>query len=191
MKNILPILSGVNVMPLVLALQRNPQLWDQHTTRTADPTSPHHGLSDIWVRYGDNVTDAEKPHDSVWYPAYRELPQVREIVFDLMRFVEGERLGGVLITRIPPGAMCKAHVDDYGWHPKHYDKYAVQLKGNAQQAFHFDGESFAARPGDVYWFNNQEKHWVTNESSEDRITMIVCIRSARFKEGDAPCHGQP
>lgn len=191
MKNMLHIVSGIDVMPLVLALHRNPQLWNQNTMRTENPTSPHHGLSDIWVRYSDGEPDPKAEHDSVWYPAYKELPQVREIVFNLMRYVEGERLGGVLITKIPPGAMCKPHVDDYGWHSKYYDKYAVQLQGNAQQAFHFEGESFSARPGDIYWFNNQEKHWVTNDSNEDRMTMIVCIRSARHKEGGALCRGQP
>jgi len=183
MKNMLKIASGLDVMPLVLAIQRNPHLWNRNTQRTEHPSSPHHGLSDIWVRYSDGDLDPKVPHDSVWYPAYRDLPQVRELVFNLMRYVEGERLGGVLISKIPPGATCKPHVDIGGWHAEYYDKYAIQLQGNAKQAFHFEGESFSAMPGDVYWFDNHQKHWVTNDSDEDRMTMIVCIRSARFREG--------
>lgn len=188
MKNMLHIASGIDVMPLVLAIQRNPQLWNQYTQRTEHPSSPHHGLSDIWVRYSDGDLDPVKPHDSVWYPAYEQLPQIREIVFNLMRYVEGERLGGILITKIPPGQMCKPHADTGGWHAAYYDKYAIQLQGNEKQAFHFEGESFSAKPGDIYWFNNQETHWVTNESNEDRMTMIVCIRSARHRK-DIPCLG--
>ena len=189
MKNMLHIASGIDVMPLVLTIQRNPQLWNQNTQRTQPPGSPHHGLSDIWVRYSEGDPDPVKEHDSVWYPAYQELPQVREIIFNLMRYVEGERLGGILITKIPPGKACLPHVDTGGWHAGYYDKYAIQLQGNAQQAFCFNGEKFSARPGDIYWFNNQEEHWVTNESQEDRMTMIVCIRSARHKNGGVPCLG--
>ena len=83
-----------------------------------------------------------------------------------------------MITKIPPGGMVKPHVD-HGWHADYYDKYAVQLQGNCDQAFCFENESFSALPGDVYWFNNKVEHWVVNNSSEDRMTMIICIRSDR------------
>jgi hypothetical protein len=32
-----------------------------------------------------------------------QLPAVRKIVFDVMHAVQGEKLGGVLITKVPPG----------------------------------------------------------------------------------------
>lgn len=186
MKNMMHVASGIDVAPLVLAIKRQPWLWNQYSVRREQYNSPHGKLSDIWVRYNawENYNEEEgrerfnDEHDSVWYPAYDALPEVSPIVFGLMASLQGERLGGVLITKIPPGGICEPHIDT-GWHAEYYDKYAVQLESHPLQAFHFEGESFSARPGDVYWFDNSQTHWVTNESDFDRMTMIVCIRSRR------------
>lgn len=170
--------SGINVGPLREALAAHPQLWNQNTARTEDSGSPHHGLDDIWVRFADPATMREDgSHDSIWYPPADVLP-VRDYVRALMASVHGERLGGVLITRIPAGKTCKPHTDP-GWHARHYDKFAVQVDSAPGQAFHFDGISLETKPGDVFWFDNSHRHWVTNESDQDRITLIVCIRTER------------
>lgn len=166
--------SGVNVAPMLWALQSHPELWDQHTTRTESKDSPHHGLHDIWARYAEPGVDGAKPHESVWYPCADLLP-VRELVYPLMVAFQGDQLGGVLITKIPPGKVCKPHHDD-GWHAKYYEKFAIQIQSSPGQAFHFDGESLESKPGDVYWFDNSFTHWVTNDSPYDRITLIACIR---------------
>lgn len=177
------LLRGLNVEPLVQAITRQPWLWDKHTQRTEAYGGPHKNISDIWVRYAPiemlkEPADFAKEHDSVWYDAGYALPQVKPIAMALMAAVEGERLGGILITKIPPGGCVKPHVDD-GWHADYYDKYAVQLQGNCDQAFCFENEQLSALPGDVYWFNNKNSHWVVNNSTEDRMTMIICIRSDR------------
>jgi len=198
MKNMMH-LGNVNVAAILLELKNNPQLWNEHTVRTQDPTSPHHGLDDIWVRYQHidkvkndpqaHIASLNEPHESVWYPSINYLPSVKALAYEVMRMVKGERLGGILITRIHPGQECKRHIDTGSWHAAYYDKYAVQLEsapdlayhtGQAaepEQAFHFDGEHFCARQGDLYWFNNQEFHWVPNNSAVDRITIIFCIRT--------------
>lgn len=166
---------GLNVAPLLWALQEHPELWDQHTARTADPTSPHHGLSDIWARYAPPEQAGENaPHEAVWYPCCDVLP-VRPIVEPLIDYVKGKKLGGVLITKIPAGASCKPH-QDHGWHARYYEKFAVQVQSAPGQRFHFEGEGLETRPGDVFWFDNAHTHWVTNPTPYDRITLIACIR---------------
>ncbi|VTU37007.1 aspartyl/asparaginyl beta-hydroxylase domain-containing protein [Variovorax sp. PBL-E5] len=170
--------QGLNVEPMRAALAAHPELWNQRTERTAPEGSPHHGLDDIWPRFADPATMREDgSHDSVWYPAADLLP-VREIVFPLMAGVRGERLGGVLITRIQPGRTCRPHTDP-GWHARFYEKFAVQIEAAPEQAFHFAGHTLVTKPGDVYWFDNAYTHWVTNDSQRDRITLIVCIRTER------------
>lgn len=170
--------SGIDVGPMQKALAEHPELWDQKTDRTSPEGSPHHGLSDIWARFADPSTMREDgSHDSIWYAPADVLP-VRELVFPLMTAVQGERLGGVLITRIRPGQICKPHTDP-GWHARYYDKFAVQIEAAPEQAFHFEGQSLVTKPGDVFWFDNSHTHWVTNDSQKDRITMIVCIRTER------------
>lgn len=165
---------GLNVTPMLWALQSNPQIWDQNPARTQDQTSPHYGLSDIWARYAAPGEDGSCEHESVWYPCADLLP-VREMVYPLMSAVGGTRLGGVLITKIPAGKECKPHTDP-GWHARYYDKFAIQIQSAPGQAFNFEGESLETMPGDVFWFDNSYLHWVTNPTPYDRITLIACIQ---------------
>lgn len=177
MTPIVKIASGVIVKPMLWALQAQPDLWNQHPGRTADPLSPHREVDDIWVRYAE-LHDAAKPgpHEPVWYPGMLNKLPVRELIYPLMRFVEGDRLGGVLITRIRAGKQCFPHSDD-GWHAKYYQKFAIQLQSSPGQFFCFKEAKLEPMPGDVYWFDNQHTHWVTNDTDQDRITMIVCIQT--------------
>jgi hypothetical protein len=168
--------EGVNVLPLLWALQSHPELWDQNQARTESPESPHHGLSDIWARYAEDPA-VVGPHESIWYPRADLLP-LRELVYPLMSFVRGDQLGGVLITKIPAGCECKPHTDP-GWHARYYEKFAIQVQSAPGQMFCFEDEALETKPGDVFWFDNSHTHWVTNPTPHDRITMIVCIKAAR------------
>lgn len=168
------IASGINVAPLAWALQANPQLWNENTMRTEDPTSPHHGLDDIWVRYGKEGQNPREAHESAWYEG-ADLLGVKPMVYELFAAVGGGQLGGVLITRIPAGAECKPHTDK-GWHADYYEKFAIQVQSAPGQKFCFDDIEFESKPGDVYWFDNSFEHWVPNPTPYDRITMIVCLR---------------
>lgn len=173
--------SGFDVAPLVQQIEAHPEIWNTHRMRTEQYQTPHNAVSDIWVRYNawdkftGDIAAFNGPHESVWYPVVDTIPAVRGLVQDVYNSVNGSELGGVLITRIPPGGEVKPHVDG-GWHAGYYDKYAVQLKGNAQQAFCFEDSRLSPEPGDLYTFDNSKLHWVTNDSDSDRMTLIICIR---------------
>lgn len=173
-----------NVAQALQQIAANPDVWNRHRDRLERYGSPHTAVSDIWVRYNDiaNLGDDPQPffqseHESVWYPVIDQIPAIQDLCLQLMRDVQGKQLGGVLITRIPPGEQVKPHIDT-GWHAGFYEKFAIQLMGNAEQAFHFDGHSLSAEPGQSYTFDNSQLHWVTNDSDQDRMTLIVCIRRA-------------
>jgi len=186
MNRIRHLFSGVDVAPLNAEIAAHPEVWNQYSLRRQVYGSPHNNLSDIWVRYNDwaNFNGSREAfndeHESVWYPEAALIPSVAPIVFGIMAAVEGERLGAVLINKIPAGEQCLPHVDR-GWHASYYDKYAVQLAANDKQAFHFEGEALVTKPGDVFSFDNEYTHWVTNDSDEDRVTLIICIRN-RFSK---------
>lgn len=174
MSHIRLITQGINVAHIYWALQQHPELWNQNTARTQDPSSPHHELDDIWVRYGAPDQDPTKPHDAMWH-APADILGVKSMCLDIMRSVGGSILGGVLITRIPPGKTCKPHADR-GWHADVHDKYALQITSAPGQFFCFDNEQLESKPGDLYSFENEHTHWVTNQTPYERITMIVCVR---------------
>lgn len=170
--------KGFHVAPVVAALYANPQLWNQHTARTR--AYVHSEVSDIWIRYNaienlENGLDSfNQAHESVWYPS-ADILGVKPLIFDVMRLVQATKLAGVLITKIPAGAMCHPHRDQ-GWHAETHEKFAVQLAANDRQAFCFEEASLVTEPGDLFTFDNSLTHWVTNKSEEDRMTMIICVR---------------
>jgi Aspartyl/Asparaginyl beta-hydroxylase len=171
-----------DVSGAVKELSSNPQLWNEHSSRTTRNGTPHSEVDDIWVRYNaienmeaDPVAFFQGEHESSWYPCVDAIPSVMGLVAGLFEDVDGAEMGGVLITRIKPGGQVQPHIDT-GWHAGYYDKFAIQLMGNERQAFCFDSGSLSALPGESYTFDNSKLHWVINASDEYRMTLIVCIR---------------
>lgn len=175
------VVGGVDA--LLSQIEADPSVWNRYRSRTGP--GPHKQVDDIWCRYNSIVNfDPDNPaafndrHDPVWYPVIESIPAVRDLCAEVMAMVDGEELGGVLITRIPPGGKVEAHVDR-GWHAEAHEKFAVQLMGNDRQAFCFEDSELRPIPGDLYQFDNSKLHWVTNDSNEDRMTLIICIRRRR------------
>lgn len=189
MKNFMKIAQGIDVMPLALEIQRQPELWDVDNERLGKD-KPHYQTHDIWLRYKDKTENVKSgdwsnfgaPHESVWYPAFYALPSAKRLIFELMARVEGERLGGVLIYKVPPGREILPHVDP-GWHAENYDKFNFSIQSQPGCSFYYpkDEESMHSNTGDVYWFRNTVVHGVKNASDADQIIMCVCIQTHKFK----------
>jgi hypothetical protein len=182
----LKIAEGIDVTPLRMSLARQPELFGRYGERQYAPGTPHSGMTDIWVRYNDrrpfeasgDFSGINDSHESVWYPDSAKLPEVMPIVHGLMAHVKGERLGGVLITKLPAGGSIEPHIDS-GWHAATYDKFYVAVQTPPGSVFGFPDGKIIANDGDVYFFKNNIEHWVTNNGSYDRIAMIVCIQCHR------------
>ena len=167
-------------------LKACPELWGQFGIRK---TGVHEDMTDIWVRYNaisnfdpNDPAAFNGPHIPVWYPAWTVLPALRSIVFWLMTRVQGEMLGGILITRIPSGLGIHPH-KDASWHVDYFDKFYVSIESEAGAAF-IDvdsGERLEPRPGEVWRYDNTRFHAVKNNSQADRVTLIVCIRTEMFR----------
>lgn len=174
--------------PLRAELLDHPDLWDEITHRTSHRMSPHREVSDIWVRYNDlanfsgDMSSFNGPHESVWYPAADFLPSVKALAYLVALEVGARTLGGILITKVPAGKQVYPHIDQ-GWHAGHYQKVALQIQGNAQQAFCYEDGELSAVSGESYWFENNVPHWVRNDSAEDRVTLIITLTSEKL-----PCH---
>lgn len=189
MRHFTLITEGVDVAPINAQLAEHPELWDQHSHRRTAEGTPHTGMSDIWVRYNDPAKIAlgrdvfNGEHVPIWYPAWDCLQTLRPVIFDLMAKVEGEMLCAVLITKIPPGCGIAPHIDD-SWHVRYAEKFYVSLQSEPGAVFACDDgawqESIQPEPGQIYLFDNRKMHWVDNRSSADRVTLIICIRTAMF-----------
>lgn len=181
MRNFLRIAEQVDVLPLLHAITMQPHLWDAHPLRTTFPDSPHREASDILLRFNDLTGESQSfftETETVNLPALLLLPQARPLIFDLMRRVEGERLGRVVLTKLKPGGRIYPHPDE-GAYAEYYSRYHILLQNGRGSVFECGGESLFMPPGSIWWFNSRVEHSVFNGGSEDRITMIVDIRTFR------------
>ena len=179
MVNFYKLASGIDVSKINAQLAANPQLWDEHTARKDSTASPHKQMQDIWLRYNNpdtiGTTAFNEEHDSVWYPAAERLSAAVMQAFNIMAAYRGERLGGVLITRIPPGGRIEPHID-MGWHVDYYDKFYLHLESPKGAKFCYDNATIEPKVGDLYWLDNSIRHWVENDGDTYRTTLIVCIK---------------
>jgi len=176
-------LYHVDVDMVVGELERQPELWDRNRWRKDRPNSPHREMSDIWLRFADPAHPERfhEPHHSVFWPAWWAIPTVHDIVFDAMRDARATELGGILITKVPPGKQIYAHHDRGVWHAEHYNfKVYIVLQGN-QACVNWASESPQTRAvmktGEVWYFNNLVDHGLVNEGVTDRISLIVSMRT--------------
>lgn len=180
MKNFFCLHRGLDVIPLMNALNANPALWNQNDLRTTYPDTPHSAVDDIWLRF--NEFDAENPdvviddRECINYPAIYQLPQAQHILFWLMARVQGERLGRAVITRLPPGDRIDAHTD-MGAPAEYYDRYQIPLHSHKGCVFRAGDEQVTMQTGEVWWFDNKQEHEVINNSDDFRLTIIADIVS--------------
>jgi hypothetical protein len=181
MRNFQCLAANVDTIPLLNAIMRQPDLWNQNTLRTDHPNTAHAAVDDIWLRFNKIEEDVpEKVVDDIEcinYPAWWRLPQAQALVFDLMRRVGGERLGRVLATRLAPGCKITPHIDG-GAPAWYYERFHIVLNSAPGCLFRSGDEMVSMQTGQVWWFDNTKEHEVINNSADDRIHLIVDIRTS-------------
>ncbi len=185
MRNFLKIAEGIDIIPLLHAVQNHPELWDKENTFRNDfENSPHKETQSIWLRYND-LTEyyadgcldcAIEDLEAINYSAWELLPEARQIIFNLMRRVEGQRLGRVIITKLPAGKTITPHADTRGAYAEYYTRYHLPLQNLPGSIFKADDEQVYMRHGECWWFRHEATHEVINNSADDRIVLIVDIR---------------
>jgi hypothetical protein len=189
MKNFLRLSAGVDVLPLLLAIKRRPDLWKEDTYLRDYPQGPFAQIESIMLRFPvKSVHETEEElkkhlstydqHENVDYPTYKLLPEARPLVMNLMAYVGGERLGRVMINKIAPGGVIYPHADT-PLHAEYYSRFHIVLQSQPGVVFRAGDEQVYMAAGEVWWFDNKQEHEVINNSADDRIHMIVDIRTSR------------
>lgn len=190
-------ITQADVMPLLMAIKRRPDLWKEDTFLRDYPQGPFGEIESIMLRFPEKrVMEQEEEvaaykagkhmydqHENVDYPAYKLLHEARPLVMGLMAQVQGERLGRVMINKIMPGGQIFPHADSPE-HCSYYTRFHIVLWGQPGAVLMCGDddnghEQMEMRTGDVFWFNNALMHSVINNSSEERISMVIDIRTSR------------
>ena len=179
MSRFVQLASGVDVVPVMLELNRASHMWDQNPERRLYAGSPHSAMTDITVRYmpeADVTMETRRlEHRNVFWPAWSALPALRPMVFALMQRVQAVELGSILLTKLPPGKMIEPHSDAGNWAPEFYScKCHITLAGSALVRCEDDMTEFVT--GSIWTFDNLLMHSIQNGGDRDRIVCIVSMR---------------
>jgi hypothetical protein len=196
MRNFLRLGTGINVMPLMLALARRPDLWKEDSFLRHYPQGPFGDVESIMLRFPEKVVfkgkSAEKKvelykqnrlpgydqHESIDYPAYSILTEARPLVMNVFAAVAGERLGRVIINKIAPGGRIYPHPDTEE-HAGYYSRFHVVLQSAEGVKFRAGDEVTYWETGSVFWFDNKVEHEVINDSPIDRIHLVMDARCSK------------
>lgn len=179
----------VDVQPLLGRLNQRSDLWNTSNVRTWHRASPHYGASDIVLRF-QSWEDGEDYLDKVCatmkcvdYPAFKLLPEAREIVTDI---ADGAELGRVFISRIKPGGVTHPHADrilkaeklypDRPVYSMNYTRYHLILQSARGIVFHTEDEEIEMQAGQVWRHNCLARHWVKNDSDVEWLQMAFDVR---------------
>lgn len=192
MKNFQKISSGINPSLLLLSinrLEKSHGIWKEDTYLRHYPQGPFGDTESIILRFPISVNVENESefkelqskvdqHESVDQPVFKLLPEARKYIFDLMGFVSGERLGRCIINKIKPGGVIYAHCDSPD-HAQYWDRFHIVLQSGPGCNFRCEDEWVNMQTGEVWWFNNKLEHEVINNSNDDRIHLVVDVRTSK------------
>lgn len=191
MKNFYCLGRGVNIVPLALEIQRQADLWREDTYLRDYPQGPFRDVETIFLRFPPaSVTELERSakdqHECVWMDGWLKLPAARVLVFGLMRQVDGERLGRVMLNKIRPGGRIFPHADTQA-HAEYYSRFHYVIGSSPGVVFECGEERVEMHTGECWWFNNRLQHQVINNSAEDRTHLIIDVRCQQLHfKGELP-----
>jgi len=107
------------------------------------------------------------------------LQAMQPIVLGLMTRVHAYELGRVIVSRLPPGGRILRHADRDGEYVQASDRarYHVVLQGLPGSLYTCGDETVCMQDGEIWWFNAHEEHEVINNSADDRIHLLVDVRT--------------
>lgn len=189
MNNFQLLASNINVLPLLLSIKRQPELWKADTYLRDYPQGPFGDCESIMLRFPPisvfeteeqlkNHTVGFDQHENIDRPEYKLLHEARPIIMGLMANVQGERLGRCIINKIKPGGRIYPH-EDTPSHADYYSRFHIVLQSSPGVIFIAGDEQVYMGTGECWWFNNKLNHEVINNSADDRIHLVIDIRTGR------------
>lgn len=156
--------QGQPIIPLMQAVMRHHDLWNQDMARTLPEGSPHRETDDIILRSGNG-----RCADHIEMQTF---PIAKNLALGLMQNLGGVQLGGIIISRLLPGAKIRPNIDQDGF----FSRYHIVLQGFAGSLFTCGDETVCMTSGDVWWLDRAAECSAKNNSQDDAVHLLVDIR---------------
>lgn len=188
------IATGLDVAPLLAALDAHPQLWGEITVRQSYPGSAHHDTECIFVRgpRAFTIDDYFNDLSAVDYP----LPMpvrvaVAQLLDPILTGLGMQEFGRVLIVKLAAGGDLDVHIDE-GLYAEHYSRFHIAIQSDQGSTLTVEDESVSMQAGEAWWFDHRKLHSARNVGGTGRIHLIFDAVTGRYptpRKGDA--YGNP
>jgi len=171
------IIGNVNPDRFLAEIADYPELWSEITIRQDYKDSAHKDTESIFLRWskGLNVSSAFNELTAIDYPAATKLKNCYKLAQEVGRLVEATELGKVIIAKLKPNGFITKH-SDMGVYADKFERFHVVLKSKEGNSFDIAEESFKMNEGEIWVINHKQEHSVVNNSSSDRIHLIIdCV----------------
>lgn len=168
------IADGINVAPLLAAIEEHPELWRQFTIRQDYPGSAHHDTECIFILGPRSFTYQDYFQDisSLDYPALTPLMDaLLPVLQPVLKQIGVTELGRVLIVRLRAGGVIDEHIDQ-GKYADYYSRFHIVISANAGCALVVGGQAQPMAAGEAWWFDHHKVHSGHNRGDTDRIHLI-------------------
>lgn len=180
------IASGLDVAPLLAAINADPARWGDITLRQSYAGSAHHATQTIFIRGPKPGPDPFNEIESIDYA-----PADSAIRIEAMRLIEGlpirfAEVARVMAVNLPAGGYIDAHRDE-GDYAANFSRFHIVLKAEPTRVlFRVEGEVVEMQEGECWWFNHRAEHSVHNLGRTPRIHLIFDARvSSLYQKKEA------
>lgn len=174
----------VDTAPLLAELDAAPEMWLMDTSRQSNVRCQRH-TQNIFLRapkkpLPPGAKNANDVHESRTVRSARNFP--RSLAYCESVAAElGGTLGRATLVTLLPHSRVYPHVDT-GAYYRIRDRFHLVLKSSQGSPLSAADETVVMHPGELWVFNNKERHWAENPSEEPRVHLI-------FDVLPAPGHG--
>jgi len=147
--------------------------------------SPHRECEDIVLRGPDMTVGStlEMLHHETEcedYALMKYHPNAQALVTLLFDQVNGDQVGRVILTKLPPMQVIYPHRDE-GPVPELYDRYHCCLQSPVGAWFIVGTQATHMKAGQAYRVDVTKNHSVVNVGDEDRIHLVIDIVSSHLR----------
>lgn len=163
------ILDNIEVTSLLAELESNP-IWKEDSFYKTHEVEIFKDIDCITLRYANEGSQENKDSQ-----VYKQFPSIKSAVFEIMTLVQGERLGGVMVNKIPPNGVIPLHTDGLP-SEMYYHRFHLVLSTNDGVITTVGDSVLDMKVGQLWWFDNSVPHTIVNTGDTDRIHLVVDIR---------------
>ncbi len=177
MLHFVKVAESVNIAPFLAELEAAPEMWLADTSRQRKVRCQRN-TQNIFLRaprkpLPPGARNANDVHESRVAPAAGLFPLT-------LAFCEriaanfGGALGRATMVALQPKSRVLPHVDA-GAYYRIRDRFHLVLRSGRGSPLSVGDETAVMRAGELWAFNNKERHWAHNPSDEPRVHLIFDV----------------